>query len=66
MFHTNSAHVNYLKEFIYRHSLHVAWDHTSAQMEDTCVSHSLHQSSCIDHFIITDNLFECILMVFMI
>ena len=35
-FTRNSAHVNYLKEFIYRHSLHVAWDHTSAQMEDVC------------------------------
>ena len=41
-----------------RNKLAVTWDHTIANKEDTYCNFALNHFSCIDHFIVSDNVFN--------
>ena len=45
-------------DFMDRNKLAVTWDHTIANKEDTYCNFALNQFSCIDHFIVSDNVFN--------
>lgn len=50
-----------LNDFMSRNELSVSWDHPSAIKGDTYCNLALNHFSCIDHFIVSQNVFDCIL-----
>ena len=56
----NTAQTKCFNSFIERCGLKLGWDHSSARRQDTYFSESNDASSCIDHFLLNDNLFESI------
>ena len=57
-FSRTNAQTQYLRDFIDRNKLAVTWDHTIANKEDTYCNFALNHFSCIDHFIVSDNVFN--------
>ena len=47
-------------EFIVRNNLHLCWNHPRSQHGDTYVNHSLNHNSCIDHFILSEAVFQSV------
>ena len=60
-FERNNAQSCYLTDFIESNSLCISWDHVSALKDYSYVNHSLQHKSCIDHFIVTKNIFDSII-----
>ena len=54
----NSAQTMCLKEFILRTGLKLCWDHPLADKQPTYISEINGASSCIDHFLMSSNLFN--------
>ena len=53
-----NAQTQCLCDFMDRNKLAVTWDHTIANKEDTYCNFALNHFSCIDHFIVSDNVFN--------
>ena len=60
-FERNNAHALYLSDFLSRNNLFLSWNHDSAVQDYTYVNHSLGHRSCIDHVILSENIFDCII-----
>ena len=56
----NNAQTNTFKEFVSRYNLKLCWEHASSLPGDTYVNESLGHSSQIDHFVVSDNIFQII------
>ena len=56
----NIAQTNTFKEFVSRYNLKLCWEHASSLSGDTYVNESLGHSSQIDHFVVSDNIFQII------
>ena len=46
-----------MRDFLDRNELHVTWEHPSAQRANTYVNHNLNHESCIDHIVVSSNVF---------
>lgn len=55
-----NAQTECLNNFIVRNNLCVSWNHTLAKKDFTYTNFSLNHFSCIDHIILTENLFDTI------
>ena len=58
MLYRNTAQVACFKEFIERNNLHVCWDNSNASRQSTYANYALMQFSCIDYFLMSNNLFS--------
>ena len=43
------------------HNLKCVWVRPSAVPSNTYVNHELNHESCIDHFLVTNNIFNCVI-----
>jgi hypothetical protein len=63
-FNTSFARTNAqtacLTDFIVRNKLRVAWESDCADKDYTYTNLSLNHNSCIDHFVVSDNIFQVI------
>ena len=59
-FDRNNAQTQHLLEFITRNNLKVCWDNPNAVKDYTYMNFSLSHFSCIDHFIVSSNIFDSI------
>ncbi len=59
-FERDTAQVKFLKQFVARKKLCITWDHPNACKGDTYINDSLGHRSCIDHFIVSQNVFNLI------
>jgi hypothetical protein len=59
-FTRNNAQTMFLNQFIGRNNLRVAWDSDVACQDFTYNNYSLNHHSCIDHFLVSANLFDAI------
>ncbi len=59
-FERNNAHYMYLTDFITRNQFKVCWDNPLVTKEHTYDNHALGHRSCIDHFIVSTNIFSAI------
>ncbi len=57
-FSRDNAQTKYLKDFIIRNHLCNGWDHSKSVIDFTYNNLHLNHMSCIDHFIVTKNLFQ--------
>ena len=46
-----------MRDFVDRNELRVTWEHPSAQRANTYVNHNLNHESCIDHIVVSSNVF---------
>ena len=53
-----NAQTTYLKDFIQRNNLAVCWEHPLAVNDNTYRNFSLNHFSCIDHYIVTKNIYD--------
>ncbi len=56
----NTAQINYLLDFIRRFKLYIAWNYTNSMPDYTYVNDSIWHKSCIDHYIVSDNVYHSI------
>ncbi len=56
----NNAHCNHLLDMCSRQGLKLGWYHDEAHQAPTFVSPDERAKSCIDHFILSPNMFSCI------
>ena len=59
-FNRLNAHTSSLNDFIERNNLAVTWDHPTSIKDNTYWKLSLNHFSCIDHFVVTRDIFDCI------
>ena len=59
-FERPNAQCRYLTNFIQRNDLYVTWNNPISQKETTYNNHALNHASCIDHFIVSDNINKCL------
>ncbi len=59
-FSRNTAQVKYLLDFIERQKLHTAWSNINAVPDFTYINDSLDNRSCIDHCIVSENVYNTI------
>ena len=57
-FNRTNAHTQYFCDFMDINKLAVTWDHTIAIIEDTYYNFALNHFSCIDLYIVSDNVFN--------
>ena len=57
-FQRNNAQSKCLSEFIKRNKLQLNWDIKNTKQDNTYVNYNLDQFSCIDHFLISQYLFD--------
>ena len=55
-----NAQTEYLNNFISRCNFVASWDHQVSKKEFTYANMPLNHLSCIDHIIMTNNIFDCI------
>ena len=63
-FQRNNFHTLTLGNFMQYHNLRSVWEHTSTVPSNTYVNHELNHESCIDHFLVTNNIFNCVINSF--
>ena len=63
-FDRNNSHTRSLTNFMQRNCLKCVWNHVNVVQDSTYVNLDLNQESCIDHYILTHNLYECVLSSF--
>ena len=56
-----TAQTHCFKQFIERNGIHIGWNHEKAIHSDTYINLALNQFSCIDHFLMSSNLFSSII-----
>ena len=56
-FQRNNAQTVYLQNFMQRNSLDVFWQNSNVHVGNTYTNYALNHFSCIDHFIMSNNLF---------
>ncbi len=56
-FHRDNAQTRFLSDFISRNNIKLSWDSPISSCGYTYTNYSLNHMSCIDHFIVTDNIF---------
>ena len=49
------------KQFIERNRLNLTWNHSKAKVENTYFNLALDHYSCIDHFVVSNNVFDSII-----
>ena len=54
----STAQTSYFHEFVERNHLHICWDHQNASVQPTYANDALHHYSCIDHFVMSSNLYN--------
>ena len=59
-FDRSNAQTEFFKEFIFRNNFAVSWDHSLSKKDFTYVNMSLNHFSCIDHIIMSKNVFTYI------
>ena len=57
---------NRVNDFVSRNNLAVSWDHKNSVRDLTYVNTDLSHFSCIDHFIVSKNMFDCIINNFVV
>ena len=57
-FERDNAQSRHLFDFISRNDLLLSWDHVLSETDFTYVNHSLSHKSCIDHFILSNNVYD--------
>ena len=57
-FERDNAQSRHLSEFNSRNYLLLSWDHVLSEKDFTYVNHSLSHKSCIDHFILSNNVYD--------
>ena len=60
VFSWSNAQTNCLDDFIERNNLLVNWNYANGSSENTYCNFALHHFSCIDHFIMSKNVFDSI------
>ena len=60
-FNRVNAQTQCLNDFVSRNNLAVTWDHENSVRDLTYVNTDLSHFSCIDHFIVSKNMFDCII-----
>ena len=63
-FDRNNSHTRSLTNFMQCNCLKYVWNHINVVQESTYVNLDLNQESCIDHYILTHNLYESVLSSF--
>ena len=56
----NNAETTCLSNFTDWNHFVLSWDHPLSRKDNTYSNLSLNHFSCIDHFIVTNNIFDCI------
>ena len=56
-----SAQVRQFNDFIENNSLFLSWDSVNAKQDTTCNYIELNQSSCLDHFALSEGMFNAVL-----
>ena len=59
-FDRSNAQTEFLKEFIFRSNFAVSWDHSRSKKDFTYVNIPLNFFSCIDHIVMSKNVFNYI------
>ena len=54
----NSAQTQCFNDFIERCNLNLCWEHSLADKQDTYFSEMSDATSCVDHFLLSDNIFQ--------
>ena len=54
----DTAQSKCFESFLERNSLRVCWDHALATQQPTYINDSLHATSCLDHFLMSSNIFD--------
>ncbi len=57
-FDRNNAHTSYLDDFISRNQFRLTWNNPLAIQDFTYVNNALNHRSCIDHFIVSSNIYS--------
>ena len=65
-FERNNAHTEYLNGFMSRNNLMCVWNHPSSTVNDTYVNLDLNHRSCIDHFLVSMNIFHAVLRSYVV
>ena len=60
VFSRSNAQTNCLDDFIERNNLLVNWNYANVSVENTYCNFALNHFSCIDHFIMSKNVFDSI------
>ena len=58
--HNNSHTLSLWFNFMERNELNCVLDHVYASQDNTYVNHELNHESCIDHYLVTDNMYYCV------
>ena len=56
-----TGQVNCLNDFIERNSLKVSWNHCNSSKDYTYTNYALGHKSCIDHILMSGNIYENII-----
>ena len=59
-FEIDNAQSRHLSDYISRNDLSLSWDHVLSEKDFTYVNHSLSHKLCIDHFILSNNVYDYI------
>ena len=54
----DTAQSKFFESFLERNPLRVCWDHALATQQPTYINDSLHATSCLDHFLMSSNVFD--------
>ncbi len=54
----DNAHSNYIADLCSRNNLCFCWHHNNAKQDYTFVTTDMRSKSCIDHFLVSDNVFS--------
>ena len=57
-FTRNNFHSTYLSQFMENVVLYNAWDHPNAKCDNTYLNYDLNHFSCIDHFMLSGNIYS--------
>ena len=56
-FKRDTCQTRFMTAFMERNDLRLSWHHPMANKSNTYVNHNLHHESCIDHFVVSSNVY---------
>ena len=56
-FERDTYQTRFMTAFMERNDLRLSWHHPMANKSNTYVNHNLHHESCIDHFVVSSNVY---------
>ena len=62
-FERDNAQSRHVSDFISRNDSLLSWDHVLSEKDFTYVNYSLSHKSCVDHFILSNNVMTILLTI---